>query len=370
MFRLIKESDLMTDHQHLDKTQVQTDLIDWYERVKRDMPWRQTVSPYYTLVSETMLQQTQVATVIPYFQRFVAQFPTPEALAAASEEALLKAWEGLGYYRRARNLQIAAQMIVERGYFPDTHAEILTLKGVGPYTAGAIASIAFGIPVPAVDGNVFRVISRLCAMFDDIMKGASRKAFEQVVSALISHSNPSSFNQGLMELGATVCKPTNPDCLACPFATYCKAYNQGLITELPVKTKPVKQKHIPLAVGIVHNPQGQVLITKRPATGLLANFYAFNQLEHTANEAPLDKLSSQLQSEGFALHDCQPIGAFKHVFTHRVWHMNAFAIQVVSAPEPTDAQVWVDLHNLGTYSLAVAHQRILTHYLESDFAHA
>ena len=353
---------MTTYTEHLDPAHVQQDLITWYQSVKRDMPWRRQVNPYYTLVSETMLQQTQVATVIPYFERFVAQFPTPEALANASEEAILKAWEGLGYYRRVRNLQIAAQMIVARGGFPDSHAQILELKGVGPYTAGAIASIAFGIPAPAVDGNVFRVMSRVCGIFDDIMKSSSRKVFEQVISQLISHSDPSSFNQGLMELGATVCKPTNPNCLACPFASYCKAYNEGLITELPVKTKPVKQKRVPLAVGVIQNPQGQILITKRPDTGLLANFYELVQMEHTSKEVAVEVLINQLSSDGFVVTGHQLIGQFKHVFTHRVWEMDAHVVRVSSAPEPAENQLWIAVDELESHSLAVAHQRIVAQW--------
>ena len=349
--------------QHLDKIQVQSDLITWYARVKRDMPWRRMPNPYYTLVSETMLQQTQVAMVIPYFERFVALFPDPQALAVASEEALLKAWEGLGYYRRARNLQTAAQMIVDRGNFPDTHAEILTLKGVGPYTAGAIASIAFGIPAPAVDGNVFRVISRLCAIYDDIMKSSNRKVFEQVVSTLICHQDPSSFNQGLMELGATVCKPKSPNCSACPFVTYCKVYNGGLVSELPVKTKPVKQTHVQLAVGVVQNQQGQVLISKRASTGLLADFYELVQVECPTREQALATLTEHLGSSGYSISESVYIGQFKHVFTHRVWHMHAYAIGADAAPEPASHQVWIDMSQLGTYSLAVAHQRILEQWV-------
>ena len=209
--------------QHINIQNFQKDLLAWYAQFKRDLPCRKTSNPYHILISETMLQQTQVATVTPYFQRFIAQFPTPEILANASEEVLLKAWEGLGYYSRARNLQASARLITELGYFPTNYKDILSLKGVGPYTAGAIASIAFSLPVSAVDGNVFRVIGRIACIYDDITKTKTRKLFEEVVAQLISHTHPGEFNQGLMELGATICKPTSPKCPDCPVRGYCRA---------------------------------------------------------------------------------------------------------------------------------------------------
>ena len=203
------------------------DLISWFEEEKRDLPWRQDQDPYKVWVSEIMLQQTRVDTVIPYFNRFIDQFPNIEALSMAEEEKVLKAWEGLGYYSRARNLHSAVKEVQEKygGKVPDEPKKISSLKGVGPYTAGAILSIAYGVPEPAVDGNVMRVLSRILWIEDDIAKPATRKIFEEAVRKMISQENPSYFNQALMELGAMVCTPTSPSCLLCPVREHCIAFH-------------------------------------------------------------------------------------------------------------------------------------------------
>ncbi|MGB8955280.1 MAG: A/G-specific adenine glycosylase, partial [Tumebacillaceae bacterium] len=200
-------------------------LLAWYEENKRDLPWRRTRDPYAIWVSEVMLQQTRVETVIPYWHRFLEQFPTIDALAKAPEEQVLKAWEGLGYYSRGRNLQKGAQAVQERhhGIVPDALDEMLALPGVGPYTAGAVLSIAYDRPVPAVDGNVFRVLSRIFLIEEDIMKPKTRKTFEGIAEFMIPEGYAASFNQGLMELGATVCIPKNPRCALCPVREQCSA---------------------------------------------------------------------------------------------------------------------------------------------------
>lgn len=238
------------------------ELIDWYQRVRRDLPWRRTRDPYAIWVSEIMLQQTQVATVIPYFERWMTRFPTVEALAAASLDEVLALWSGLGYYRRARMLHEGACQVVVHG-MPRCSAEWRKVPGVGEYTAGAIASIGFGERVPAVDGNVARVYARLCA--DDTAPPALlRKAAVWSLEAMAG--DPADWTQALMELGATVCTPTNPQCEACPVAERCLARQQGRITELPVKAeKPstIELKHVVLvpvyegAVGMRQIPKGQ-----------------------------------------------------------------------------------------------------------------
>ena len=344
---------------HIEIPDFQNDLISWYHTVKRDLPWRENLDPYRILVSEIMLQQTQVATVIPYYNRFMALFPSAIDLAMADEEILLKAWEGLGYYSRARNLQASAKMIVELGAFPNAYDDILKLKGVGPYTAGAVASIAFSIPVPAVDGNVFRVVSRIGAIFDDIAKPATRKLFESIVGELISETNPGDFNQGLMELGATICTPKSPQCLACPVRNYCQAYAEGIDDQLPVKTKPVKQKRIKFVVAIIENERGEWLIAKRPATGLLANFYEFKQFEYETGY-PEEILKGHLIGTGYHVKDIEFLGFSKHIFTHRIWEMEAYKV-LVDAGGVTHSknEVWVTPEDLENYSLAVAHARIL-----------
>ena len=335
----------------------QDDLLTWYQTVKRDLPWRQNKDPYRILVSEIMLQQTQVVTVIPYYERFLEWFPTPESLAAAPESRLLKAWEGLGYYSRVRNLQAAAQMIVEQGGFPTTHKGILNLKGVGPYTAGAVGSIAFGLAVPAVDGNVFRVISRIFLIFEDIMKGRTRKIFEDVVQELIPTNNPGDFNQALMELGATICKPKSPKCLECPVQDYCLAFKEGVDDQLPVKTKPLKQKKVKLVVGIVRNQYGEILLEKRPETGLLSNFYEFRTLEYKGNE-PQSSLVESLK--GCVVQNIKSIGSFQHVFSHRIWEMEAYEVEVKTIAEEVaeSDEVWIKAENLDKVSLVTAHLKI------------
>ena len=344
---------------HIKVANFQNDLITWYSTVKRDLPWRKNLDPYRILVSEMMLQQTQVATVIPYYNRFMELFPTAKELANADEDTLLKAWEGLGYYSRARNLQASARMIDELGTFPTEYENILTLKGVGPYTAGAVASIAFGIPVPAVDGNVFRVISRIGAIFDDIAKPATRKRFESVVAALISEEKPGDFNQGLMELGATICTPKSPKCLACPVRKHCQAYARGIDDQLPVKTKPVKQKRIKFVVGLIENEEGEWLLSKRPSTGLLANFYEFKQFEYEAGY-PEEVLKGHLVESGYKVKQVNFLGFSKHVFTHRIWEMEAFKVGVdARLATIAENELWINPKELGTYSLAVAHTRIL-----------
>ncbi|MCL1949871.1 MAG: A/G-specific adenine glycosylase [Turicibacter sp.] len=343
----------------MDKTLFQEDLLNWYRLVKRDLPWRQNLDPYRILVSEIMLQQTQVVTVIPYYERFLDWFPTPQALADASEEKLLKAWEGLGYYSRARNLQAAAQLIVENGGFPTTHEGILSLKGVGPYTAGAVGSIAFGLPVPAVDGNVFRVISRICLIFEDIMKAKTRKIFEEVVQALIPNEEAGDFNQALMELGATICNPKSPKCMECPVRRHCQAFKEGLDDQLPVKTKPMKQKRIKLVVGIVENQYGEILFDKRGESGLLPNFYEFRTLEYKGKMEPAAYLKENLKELG-KVKDITPIGSFKHVFSHRIWEMEAFTVKLkaISDEVAEGSGIWVTPADLDDISLVTAHLKI------------
>jgi len=350
----------MNEHiKQIDVGQFQMDLITWYRTVKRALPWRESLDPYKIWVSEIMLQQTQVATVIPYYDRFMALFPTAKDLAHADEDKLLKAWEGLGYYSRARNLQASAKIIDELGAFPVEFEVILKLKGVGPYTAGAIASIAFGEAVPAVDGNVFRVISRIGAIFDDIAKPSTRKLFESIVRRLISKEHPGDFNQGLMELGATICTPKSPKCLTCPMRKYCQAYKEGIDEQLPVKTKPVKQKRVKFIVGVIENEQGKWLIAKRPKVGLLANFYEFKQLEYEAGY-PEELLKEHLIESGYHVKQIQSLGFSKHVFTHRIWEMEAYKV-VVDAHLATcqENETWVEPEDLKQYALAVAHARIL-----------
>ena len=220
-------------------------LLQWYDRVKRDLPWRRSGDPYCIWLSEIMLQQTRVETVKGYYARFLERCPTVQALAQAPEETVLKLWEGLGYYSRARNLHKAAKAIVNEhgGVFPATYEEILKLPGIGPYTAGAIASIAFGQPVPAVDGNVIRVTSRLCGIRENVGVPSVRRKLEEEAAALVPKKRPGDFNQAMMDLGATVCVPGTPSCERCPLRTLCDAYAAGDAEDLPVLPRKSPPKH-------------------------------------------------------------------------------------------------------------------------------
>jgi len=252
-------------------------LLDWYDKEKRDLPWRRTSDPYCIWVSEIMLQQTRVDTVIPYYHNFLDRFPDIAALAAAPEDAILKAWEWLGYYSRVKNMQKAAQQIVAdyNGIFPHEPQEIAKLNGIGPYAAGAISSIAFQIPEPAVDGNVMRVMSRLFEIDADIAKPASRKIFEAVVRELIDPERPGDFNQALMDLGSSICTPLNPQPEISPIRDFNAAYQNGTMHLYPVKTKAKRPVPMNLQGVILQNREKQFLLEKRPSNGLLADFWTF-----------------------------------------------------------------------------------------------
>ncbi|WP_332646246.1 A/G-specific adenine glycosylase [Lysinibacillus sp. 54212] len=310
------------------KEQFRHALVQWFQREKRDLPWRHTKDPYQIWVSEVMLQQTRVDTVIPYYVRFMDKFPTAESLAYAPEEELLKMWEGLGYYSRVRNLQAGVREVVEtyNGTVPNNRVDISKLKGVGPYTAGAILSIAYGKPEHAVDGNVMRVLSRVLLIKEDIALPKTKKVFEEAVTELIDPNNASSFNQGLMELGALICTPTSPKCLLCPVRDYCRAFEEGDAAQLPIKTKKVKMKNLVYKVFIARNKNGHYLLEKRSAQGLLAGMWQFPMIELKKDAKPLEQFSNQYNVT--ITKEYGPIISFKHVFSHLTWHIEAELMEV------------------------------------------
>ena len=341
----------------------QNDLISWFKREQRDLPWRKDQDPYKIWVSEIMLQQTRVDTVIPYFNRFIEWFPTIEDLAEAEEDKVLKAWEGLGYYSRVRNLQSAVKEVSEKydGEVPNTPEEIAGLKGVGPYTAGAILSIAYGIPEPAVDGNVMRVISRVLSIWDDIAKSSSRKIFEKAVRQLISHEDPSSFNQALMELGALICTPTSPSCLLCPVREHCQSFDEGVQNELPIKTKKTKTRNVQLAAAILLDGNGKVLIHKRPATGLLANLWEFPNVEI---HHPL--LNEREQVADLFHHSLdlkvkfeKIIGQLEHTFSHLVWNIKVYSGTLNSVFQENEEWKLVSFEEMKEFAFPVSSQKML-----------
>jgi len=348
----------------------QVDLIDWFNKEQRQLPWRENQDPYRVWVSEIMLQQTRVETVIPYYNRFMEQFPTIKALAVAHDEKVLKAWEGLGYYSRVRNLHTAVKEVHEQygGIVPNTPAEIASLKGVGPYTAGAILSIAYGLPEPAVDGNVMRVLSRILLIWEDIAKPSVRKIFEQAVRMIISHEMPSFFNQALMELGALICTPTSPSCLLCPVQDYCQAFAAGVQHELPIKTKKKKQRLVQLAAAVLRDKQGKLLIHKRPSEGLLADLCEFPNMEinhHFKNEK--QQLNNYLKEQyGVAVDLKEFIGQIDHVFTHLVWNIHVFVGELKSEVQETAHVRLVSVEELTEFAFPVSHQKMFQLFLNGE----
>ena len=298
-------------------------LLGWYDENKRDLPWRHTCNPYAVWISEVMAQQTRMVYLLSYYKRFMERFPTIQSLAEASEDDVLKVWEGLGYYTRARNLQKAAQKMMTHfnGQLPQTTKELLTLPGVGEYTAGAILSIAYDLPVPAVDGNVLRLYSRLENSDEDIVLPKTKKRAADFVVELIPQKRAGCFAQALMELGALVCLPKNPNCTVCPLAAFCLARASSCQLELPKKSVKKPPKILPKTVLIICNPEDQILMRQRTET-LLFGLWEFFLLDAAMMES---ELKIHLRELGFTVESMKDIGAAKHVFTHQIWHMHGYA---------------------------------------------
>lgn len=307
-------------------------LISWYRQNKRILPWRDQKNAYYTWVSEIMLQQTRVEAVKPYFLRFIGELPDVKALAECPEEKLMKLWEGLGYYNRVRNMQNAAQTVVSEysGILPASYEELLALKGIGSYTAGAIASIAYDIPVPAVDGNVLRVFSRITEDRQDIMKQSVRRQVEEKLLGIMPKEAPGDFNQALMELGAVVCVPNGPArCTECPVATWCEAYHHGTVDELPVKA-PKKKRTIENRTVFVIQDGECTAIRKRSQEGLLAGLYELPNVEgHLSMDEALQKVK-EMNLEPLYI---EVLPEAKHIFSHIEWRMIGYRIRVSSLEE-------------------------------------
>lgn len=338
-----KEWEKWTDEE---TKEFQDQFIQWYEQEKRNLPWRYNRDPYRIWISEIMLQQTRVDTVIDYFYRFMEWFPTIEELATAPEEKLLKAWEGLGYYSRARNIQAAAKQIMSEfdGKMPQTPEEISSLKGIGPYTTGAIASIAFGLPEPAVDGNVMRVVSRLFCIEADIAKASSRKIFDEAMRKIIDETYPGEFNQAMMDLGSAICTPTSPKCEACPIQAFCLANKRGIQTSFPVKTKKAKPKDVYYISAALQNHSGAYYFEERDSQKLLANMWTFPMVEVTQEEyerlkkgweakREVDLFDDLVAEDGKELPfekqelfiwQTRHLGEVTHVFSHLKWHVLLF----------------------------------------------
>lgn len=353
-------------------------LLRWYEKARRDLPWRRSRDPYHIWVSEIMLQQTRVDTVIPYFNRFVHRFPSLRHLAEAPEEEVLKHWEGLGYYSRARNLQTAVREVVERydGQVPRGKAEVSGLKGVGPYTTGAILSIAYNQPEPAVDGNVMRVLSRYFCMDDDIARPATRILMEGLAKELIPEGKAADFNQALMELGAIVCTPKSPACPSCPVREMCSARMQGRQQELPVKSKAKPPKPVLRLAALVEGTgghAGKVLVRQRPDRGLLARMWELPHLE-APNQTLWDSpeagglwLQDALAEEGVHIQASRHIADAQHTFTHLHWNIRVLAATVKETQEASTLPDyrWIGPDEFENYVWPNVFRKLLTEYFIS-----
>ena len=364
-------------------------LLAWYDKNKRDLPWRRSKNPYHIWVSEIMLQQTRVDTVIPYYERFLDWFPTVESLANAPEERLLKAWEGLGYYSRVRNMQTAARQIMSdfQGEFPSTYEGISSLKGIGPYTAGAISSIAFNLPQPAVDGNVMRVLARLFEVNHDIGNPSNRKIFQAMMEVLIDPDRPGDFNQALMDLGSDIEAPVNPRPEESPVKEFSAAYQHGTMDRYPIKAPKKKPIPIYLKALVVQNSQGQFLLEKNESEKLLAGFWHFPLIE-------VDEFSDQNQDLDLFSQVAEPIlqlgpspqesfeqdydlevdwqdlrfEEVKHIVSHRKWHIQIIAGRVAETQEYTDREVlWLRPEEFSNYPLAKPQQKIWQAYLKRSY---
>ena len=312
-------------------------LIEWYGRHFRPLPWRETSDPYLIWLSEVILQQTRVAQGLDYFRRFASRFPDVRSLAAATEDEVLKLWQGLGYYNRVNNMQKAARIVCEQygGDLPADYDALRSLPGIGDYTAGAVASIAFGIPVPAVDGNVLRVFARLYNDDADVMAPATKKAFTVRVLDQMPKATPGPYNEALMELGALVCIPGTPHCEECPLADLCRGYAAGRADQLPVKPAPKAKGKVPVTVALIESEQG-LLLQRRPARGLLAGLWQPAAWEKALTR---DELTAALAGIGVQAALDEPLPPAKHVFTHKIWELGGWKGTAPACALP-DGYVW------------------------------
>ena len=302
-------------------------LLSWYDQNKRILPWREDRNPYRIWVSEIMLQQTRVEAVKPYFDRFIRCLPDIKSLAEVSEEQLLKLWEGLGYYNRVKNMQKAARIIMEEhdGHMPSEYAVLLSLPGIGSYTAGAVASIAYEQPVVAVDGNVLRILTRLTADNSDVLSEKFKKQMQTELLKIVPCDRPGDFNQALMELGATVCIPNGaPKCGECPWHDMCEARKQGRLDEIPYKKKK-KARTIEKKTVLLLRDGDKTLVRKRPDTGLLAGLFEFPTFDGWLTS---DEIQTEAERLGYRALYMEPLPQAVHIFSHKEWHMKGYLVKV------------------------------------------
>ncbi len=335
-------------------------LLTWYRERKRDLPFRRTRDPYAILVAEILLQRTRVKAGLPYYERFLARFPTVRGLAEASEADVLRAWEGLGFYRRARNLHAAAKAIVERhgGNVPADFDALRALPGIGDYTAGAVGSIAFGLRVPAVDGNVARVLSRVFRIEEDVSRSAGKARLRALAANLVPAEEPGMWNQALMELGATVCLPRAPRCGACPVSALCLAFAAGIQEALPVPAAKKPVSVVSVVFAVVRDGRSVLLIRRK--TGLHAGMYALPGGERALEESEEDAIRRHLSALGVRPQRLSPLAPVRHTFSHMRWEGTAFACE---ARGEAHGGEWVTREQLATLPLVPFHRQLVERVL-------
>ena len=340
------------------KSFLNSELLRWYEENKRQLPWRETSNPYYIWLSEIILQQTRVDQGMPYYERFVATFPTVQDLANASEDEVLKLWEGLGYYSRARNLHATAKYVSAEldGSFPNTHQGLLALKGVGPYTAAAIGSIAFGLDAAAVDGNVYRVLARYFGITDSIDETATKKLISKLASEILDMEEPGNHNQAVMELGATVCTPQQPDCANCPIQLGCDARKTGSQLDLPIRSKKVKvrNRYFNYVVVLVGN---EAAISRRGRGDIWHGLYEFPLVESEKSLEENELVSIVNKDDSVIL---SVSNEYKHVLSHQ--RIFARFVLLKQKQKPEGDYMWVSVADLRNF----AFPRLINRYLESS----
>ena len=317
-------------------------LLPWYDANRRQLPWRQTRDPYRILVAEYLLQRTRIKNGTPYYERFLKQFPTVRDLAAAPLDDVLAIWEGLGFYGRARNLHAAAQVIVDEhhGRIPSSYDALASLPGIGPYTAGAVASIAFGVPVPAVDGNVTRVIARVFRIRENVTTGPARKRIAEIAAQLVSPDRPGAFNQAMMELGATVCMPLAPACPKCPIERLCLARAAGEERDLPVSSRSRSPSVVPVVFGLV-TADGRVLVVRRPRGQLLGGLWALPGGERHGRSEKADLEGSIRSQAGIEVRVGPRWAAVERTFSHRKWSGSIYHCSPIRRPKETESVRWI-----------------------------
>jgi len=356
----------MADELSLDRiARLRRNLLDWYAQQRRELPWRDEPDPYRVWISEVMLQQTQVATVTPYYERFVRRFPTLNDLASATLDEVLKAWEGLGYYARARNLHAAAGRVMAEhgGQLPAGYAALRRLPGFGDYTAGAVASIAFGERVPAVDGNVKRVLARLLAITDDVARGATSRRLRALAGALVPADRPGDFNQALMELGATICTPGTPRCLLCPVRAECEGQAQGIQASLPIKAPRRERPHYDVTAAVIRGEDGRLLIAQRKPEAMLGGLWEFPGGKCQPGESLPECLQREIREElDLDIEVGRYLTSIDHGYTHFRISLHVFECRPLDGdPRALDCADWrwVQPAELGNFAFPVTDRKII-----------